>query len=57
MASKEYSLLDKKGMEIAMQYIIPIILGILVIVFFIVMFGPGKMIGMLNKTFNFSTTP
>ena len=48
--------MKKKGaIDISMKYIIPIILGILVIVFYLLFFGPNKIIGMLNQSLG--TTP
>ena len=56
MESKKFSYPSKRGaVELSLTYIIPIILGVLVIIFYLLFFGPGKFLGMLNKTFNTSS--
>jgi len=42
----------KAAVGIAMKYIIPLILGMLVVVFYLLFFGPGVIIPRLNETFD-----
>ncbi len=44
----------KGAVSIALKYIIPLILGLLVLMFYFIFFGPSPLINLLNNSFNVS---
>jgi hypothetical protein len=47
----------KKGfIELSMKFVIPLILGLVIIIIYFFVFGPQTIINLLNSTFNFTIT-